>query len=158
MKVSKKSAIKICFATWFLTGTLLLWKGLRFLSVEVKFLGAKQLPLLRFAARYSRDLEQAILLLIATALIVGFIKGRIALRGVVNRTIARMNDKVQLQSVFAPRELILIGFMIALGVSMRFLPIPIDVRGFVDVAIGSGLMNGAMLFLRKLIYDKAGQS
>jgi hypothetical protein len=38
--------------------------------------------------------------------------------------------------------------MMMLGMIFRYLPIPIDVRGFIDLAIGSALMNGAMLYFR----------
>jgi hypothetical protein len=38
--------------------------------------------------------------------------------------------------------------MMALGLVFRFLPIPIDLRGLIDVAIGSALINGAMLYFR----------
>jgi hypothetical protein len=38
--------------------------------------------------------------------------------------------------------------MVLLGLVIRFLPIPIDARGLVDVAIGSALINGAMLYFR----------
>jgi hypothetical protein len=38
--------------------------------------------------------------------------------------------------------------MILLGLSMRFMPILIDVRGVIDVAIGFALLNGSMLYFR----------
>jgi hypothetical protein len=40
----------------------------------------------------------------------------------------------------------LIGAMVGLGVTLRFLPIPVDLRGFIDTAVGSALVNGAMLY------------
>ena len=152
MEVEKKNAVKICSLIWFGTGVFLMWKGLQLLSS----LENAKAPLLHFAAKYSSSFDQAVLLLIATALIIGFLKGRVALRHVVNRSISRMQEKVDLKNLFALRDLCLIGFMILLGLSLRFLPITNDVRGFIDVVIGSGLLNGAMLFIRKLIYDKAG--
>ncbi|GAB5410926.1 MAG: hypothetical protein ChlgKO_00400 [Chlamydiales bacterium] len=151
MEVEKKNAIKLCSLIWFGTGVFLMWKGLHLLSS----LENTKAPLLRFAAKYSSSFDQAVLLLIATALILGFLKGRVALRDVVNRTISRMQEKVALKNLFALRDLCLNAFMVVLGLLIRFLPITNDVRGFIDVVIGSGLMNGAMLFVRKLIYDKA---
>ena len=152
MEVEKKNAVKICSLIWFGTGVFLMWKGLQLLSS----LENAKAPLLHFAAKYSSSFDQAVLLLIATALIIGFLKGRVALRHVVNRSISRMQEKVDLKNLFALRDLCLMGGMILLGLSLRFLPITNDVLRFIDVVIGSGLLNGAMLFIRKLIYDKAG--
>lgn len=155
MEVGKKNAIKLCSAIWFVVGSFLLWKGLFLLAGNLQLLEMKSLPILRFVARYTRDLEQSVMTLIAAGLLLGFIKGRLALKRVVKRTTDRMRERVALRDLFARRDFILIGFMMLLGMSMRFLPIPIDVRGFVDVVVGSGLINGAMLFVRQLIYDKA---
>ena len=38
--------------------------------------------------------------------------------------------------------------MVFLGISMRFLPLAQDIRGFVDLTIGAALMNGALLYFR----------
>jgi hypothetical protein len=43
---------------------------------------------------------------------------------------------------------LLIGSMILLGISLKWLPIAPEVRGVVDVAVGSSLINGSLQYLR----------
>jgi len=89
--------------------------------------------------------------LIAAGLLVGFIKGRFILSKTVKRVALRISSlplPIRVSSVYAPSYFILIGAMIALGMTLRFLPIPIDLRGFIDTAVGSALINGAMLYFR----------
>jgi len=50
-----------------------------------------------------------------------------------------------------------------LGMGIRYFGVPVDVRGLIDVAVGSALINGAMLYFRvgvqkKIICDKASPS
>jgi hypothetical protein len=42
----------------------------------------------------------------------------------------------------------LMGIMILLGLSMKWLGLPIEIRGTIDVAIGSALMNGGIAYFR----------
>jgi hypothetical protein len=46
---------------------------------------------------------------------------------------------------------ILLCLMMMLGMMFRFLPIAVDIRGGIDVAIGSALINGAMLYFRQIL-------
>lgn len=102
--------------------------------------------------------EQAATTFIAIGLIVGFLKGRFVLSKTVKRVVARILSlplPIQIKKVYAPSYWILIGSMMALGMLFRFLPIPIDAKGMIDLAIGSALINGAMLYFRaaRATYD-----
>ena len=85
------------------------------------------------------------------ALLVGFAKGRFVFAKTVWRVVSRIQAlslPIRFSQVYTKSYWILIGAMMMLGLTFRFLPIPLDARGFVDVAIGSALINGAMLYFR----------
>jgi hypothetical protein len=42
----------------------------------------------------------------------------------------------------------IIASMMFMGMAMRFVPISADIKGIVDVAVGSALINGAMQYFR----------
>ena len=132
---------------WFGAGFSLLYKGIHFIADGVRTAGT-----LTFHFREAfGSAESAGSVFIGIALIIGFLKGRFVLSKTVRRTSLRIQSlplPISLFSVYPPAYWVLIASMIGLGLSLRFLPIPIDVRGLIDVAIGSALLNGAMLYFR----------
>jgi len=44
--------------------------------------------------------------------------------------------------------------MLSLGLIVKWAPVPYDVRGLVDVAIGSALTNGSAFYFRHLAMKK----
>jgi hypothetical protein len=132
---------------WLAVGTLLLYKGLRLISEATETAGSLCFQM----QNISGSPQKSGTLFIAAALLVGFLKGRFILSKTVNRVTTRITSlslPIQFKSVYAPSYWILIGGMMALGMTLRFVPIPVDVRGFVDTAIGAALINGAMLYFR----------
>lgn len=119
---------------WFVAGVFLLYKGIHFIA-------SAQLA------------EETATWLMMAALVVGFLKGRFVLSKTVKRVVDRIQSlplPIRLWNAYAPSYWILIGSMVLLGMSFRFLPIPLQYRGMVDVAIGSALVNGAMLYFRAI--------
>lgn len=119
---------------WFAIGIFLLNKGLRFIAEGV-----------------ANSSSQAGMALIAVALFIGFLKGRIVLAKTVKRLVSRilaLQAPIRFADVYPRSYFLLIAGMVGLGALLRFLPISIEARGFVDVAIGSALINGAMLYFR----------
>jgi hypothetical protein len=87
------------------------------------------------------------------ALFVGFLKGRFIFTKTVGRITRRIHSlpsPISFRTVYPPAYWILIGSMMGLGMAMKHLPISLDIRGFVDVAVGSALMNGSLLYFRSL--------
>lgn len=124
-------------------GIFLLYKGLNFISQ------ATLLPN-TLCSRF-QDPQQAGTLFIAAGLLVGFLKGRFVLSKSVKRVVTRIASlplPIRMKDAYARSYWFLIGGMMMLGMVFRFLPIPIDARGIIDVAIGSALINGAMLYFR----------
>lgn len=118
---------------WFVIGSRLLYKGLQFLSETPR--------------------EMATLLL-AIGLLIGFFKGRFVFVKSVRKTVLRIVSlplPIRLKDVYVPSYYILILAMMGLGIALRFLPISSAARGTIDVAIGSALLNGALLYFRSAI-------
>jgi hypothetical protein len=135
MKISHRQAVVLSGVIWFAIGLMLLAKGLKFLVLGGQVPGK----------------EQLVLFLIVGALIVGFLKGRFVLAKTVKRVVGRIETKPNpfpFSGLYPVSYYLLILGMVLLGVSMRFLPIAVEIRGAIDVAIGSALMNGALAYFR----------
>lgn len=127
-----RSWIAVSGFTWFLIGASLLFKGLELIAQAA-------LP------------QKTATSLIALGLLVGFLKGRFVLSKTVRRVVTRIASlpaPIRFKDAYAPSYWILIAGMTSLGMLFRFLPIPIDIRGTIDVTIGSALINGAVLYFR----------
>ena len=95
--------------------------------------------------------EQAATAMITFSLLMGLIKGRFVLSKTVRRVVVRiasLEPPIRFKDAYAPWYWAVIAFMIALGMSLKYLPIPIDIRGVIDVAVGSALINGAFLYFK----------
>ena len=132
---------------WLAAGISLMHKGLKFVA------DASYLPdafCVRFQERFG-SIQAAGTALVAVALLLGFLKGRFVLVKTVRRVSFRIQSlplPIKITSLYTPSYLILLGSMMALGFLVRFISMPMDIRGFIDVAIGSALINGAMLYFQ----------
>ncbi len=124
--------IAISGLIWLGIGMMLLYKGLHLIA-------------------QSDIQEKMATLWVAIGLLIGFFKGRFILAKTVRRVVLRiisLNLPIRLNEVYAPAYFLLIGGMMGLGVLFRFLPILQEFRGMIDIAIGSALVNGAILYFR----------
>lgn len=140
---------------WFFVGCSLLYKGLH-LVTQAAF---QEGSLCDRMKGFFGSPQQSATALMGLGLLVGFIKGRFILAKTVRRVVGRIASlplPIRIHEAYSPSYWLLIGLMIVLGMSLRFLPIPIDVRGTIDVAIGSALINGALLYFRavRVIYTE----
>ena len=143
-------------------GALLIYKG-RTLLVQAGdqiMLGDRaHLPLFSLFEKFTSDVRQASLFMVMFAFLIGYMKGRFVLRKPalrISRRIRSFEGKIPLRRLYTVGYLCLIGGMMGLGMTMRFLPIPVDVRGFIDFTIGIALLSGALQFA--LIQSKAVRS
>ena len=139
--------IAISGFTWFLMGIFLLYKGLHLIT-QAAFLPDSLCYKMR---NLFGSAQHAATALMALGLVIGFFKGRFVLSKTVKRVVFRIASlplPIRLKDAYSRSYWILIGSMMALGMFFRFLPIPIDIRGAIDLAIGSALVNGAMLYFR----------
>lgn len=138
---------------WFLMGAFLIYKGLHLIT-QAAFQSGSLCQ--KLSATFGSP-QQAATFFIAIGLLGGFFKGRFVLVKTVRRVVSRIASlplPIRLKDAYSASYWILIGSMVALGMSFRFLPIPIDIRGTIDVLIGSALINGATLYFQaaKAIY------
>jgi len=132
---------------WFVIGLGLLYKGLHLIT-EAAF----KTDSLCYQMRSTfGSAQQSATFFVAIGLLIGFFKGRFVLSKTVRRVVTRISTlplPIRLKDAYSKSYWILIGSMVALGMTFRFLPIPTDIRGVIDLAIGSALINGAMLYFR----------
>jgi len=156
MKFSQTQWIVFSGALWLFVGILLLTKGLGLIILTVHFPNLSSAFFSTMASKIaSRD--QAALLFVTIGLLVGFMKGRFVLSKTVERVVLRIvsfPNPVAFKDVYTKQYYLLIGGMMSLGMLLKWIPIPPDVKGFIDVAIGSALINGAVLYFRHAITIK----
>ncbi len=90
-------------------------------------------------------------LLIAIAIIIGFAKGRFVLQKAALRSherIAKLENPTTLSQLYTRSNILLIAFMMGLGMLMKSLNLPNEIRGFIDTAVGCALMQGSLAYFR----------
>jgi hypothetical protein len=153
MILSKRIWLIISGITWFGIGVMLLTKGLRLITTAA-VQAAVDAPLIKYLQTFAVTRQQGALIIICFGLLVGFVKGRTVLAKTVNRIAARINshpEGLTMTQAYDQKYWILLCLMMMLGMMFRFLPIAVDIRGGIDVAIGSALINGAMLYFRQIL-------
>lgn len=138
---------------WMGVGLWLLPLGLNLLltSIQHQTVETAYYPLIGSLVPYMGGWEQTVLVLVALGLIIGHFKGRYVLgksakRGV--ERIAAFPNPTSFANIYSPKYLILLAGMVALGISIKVFGLPNDIRGFIDVAIGAALINGALIYFR----------
>ncbi len=109
--------------------------------------------IVHFFNRFVSQTSHAVIITVTIALMIGYFKGKMVLAKSVKRQIKRVDslpNPASLRHLFSKAYYLLIASMILLGISLRYLPIHSATRGFVDLAIGSALINGAMLYFREI--------
>jgi hypothetical protein len=151
MHLSKTAWIVISGVIWLIVGIGLLTLGLNLIIFKAQLDPTDTLSLIAKLAPLTGGREQAALVIVAAGLILGFIKGRYVLGKTVKRVAERifsLSYPIRFSQVYHKSYLLLIGCMIFLGLLMKWTGLPLEIRGTVDVAIGSALMNGAMAYFR----------
>lgn len=149
MKLSPMTCVIFSGLVWFLIGVFLLTKGLNLIILTTHF----SMPnvLLDFLTKYVKDIEQAALVLISIGLFLGFFKARVVFHKTVRRVVQRIFSlpaPIPVSKMYKKSYYFLILGMMGLGMGLKFCKIPGDVLGLIDVAIGSALLNGAVLYFR----------
>lgn len=154
LKMSHKTLIIFSGLIWLAVGCFLLPLGLNFLLQAVQnthLQAGYHYPLLDFFTSFTSNVENAVVVLIAIGMLIGYSKGRYVLGKSAQNGVRRIRsfpNPMELKNVYSPKYYILLGLMIGLGISMKYLGIPADIRGVIDVAIGGALINGAMIYFR----------
>lgn len=157
MRFKHRTLIILAGLVWVAIGALLLSLGIHFILEALRHPELAYIPgrfsVLAFFDRYVSDRANAVILVVTVALMIGYFKGKMVLSKSVHRQIRRIESLPNpgpLKHLYSKGYYMLIAGMILLGVSLRFWPITVDTRGAIDLAIGSALINGAMLYFRVL--------
>jgi hypothetical protein len=141
----------------FLSGVLWLAVGSLLFSKGVVLLQSLLVPGITtgfFHASFFGSLSSQVkvqLILIA-GLWIGFIKGNFVLRRSANRVlnhIVNQEEPIQLKNLYPKSYLILLGCMCAMGMSLKWIPINPDVKGLIDITVGTALIIGSWHYFKK---------
>lgn len=128
--MAKRITILLSGLFWLVGGFFLMRKGL-FLTVHAG--------------------EQVSLIFVAAALIVGYLKGKFVLAKTARRMlqhILTLPTPLPWRRIYPFSYFLLIAAMFGMAALLNILPIPPQFRGFIDIAIGSALINGSMIYFR----------
>lgn len=156
MRIGHVAGICLSGALWLIIGCFLTFKGVVFLGLTI--ISEKLDPMMGILMQISPSRERAGMILIFSALVVGLFKGRVVLAKTVMRQVKRLlmiAHPLHVRDLFPMSYLAIILSMMLLGMSLKFLPITQDIRGFVDLAVGSALINGAFLYFKQALLLKA---
>lgn len=153
MKKSAQFWIVCSGVIWFAVGIFLLLIGVKrvvFSSIE----GASHSALFAEMAKMLKSRERSALILVTAGLLLGFMKGRFVLSKTVIRVVGRIRtlpEPIGFFDVYSLGYFALIASMMFLGMMMRWLSVPSDIHGVIDIGVGSALMNGAMFYFRSVL-------
>lgn len=147
LKLSHANLIFISGAIWMAIGAFLLQLGLSLL-VEPP---PGNYPLLAFFAQFTRGSGEAAMAIVAIALSLGFLKGKFVLRKSAVKGVQRIcsfPNPTALSSIYSGKYYILLFAMMLLGMSIKYSGMSPDIRGAIDVIVGSALISGAVCYFR----------
>ncbi len=153
LRVRHPLLIAISGLIWLGIGIMLLSMGTNFLIASA--LDANQTlyhPFLQFLAKFTGSLEQSMMVILALGLGVGLLKGRLIFSKTVNRSVKRilsLPNPTSILNIYEKKYYFLLLGMVLLGFLARLTPQ--DIRGFIDVAVGAALIQGAILYFRQAI-------
>lgn len=137
---------------WFVIGLGLMSLGMHFLIGAMTALndGTEKLyPIVQSMSLFLGGEEMTALLFILCGCCAGYLKGAVVLSKAVLRGVSHiraLSEPAPLSRIYPARYYLLLVLMMGLGFLAKLLPL--DLRGFVDVAIGSALIHGGIQYFR----------
>lgn len=160
-KASHRTLIFVAGFIWMLIGVSLLTFGMTLVIRAFPNVAPDlHFSLLRGLSSLWNTQEQAIICLLSLSLFVGYLKGNFVLSKSAKKQMNRIlsfSPPVSILNIYSPAYYILIAGMMGLGMSMKFLPISMDTRGAIDIAIGAALIRGAFVYFRFLYSNPVEQ-
>lgn len=150
--LSRRTLCIIAGSIWLLAGANLLFLGARFLidSAATPSHAGSNLPLLHAVMEWMPQESFAVPFLACIGVMIGCLKGRMVLRRAACREVERifaLPQPVSIFELYSVRGAIVLGVMFCLGFLLKFLNLPLDIRGVIDVAIGIALILGSAHYL-----------
>ncbi len=138
---------------WLALGVFLLWRGVSLVvgACEVESDGFH--PFVDALSLALGSVQKVALLLMSLGLILGYFKGRFVLTRTAERTIARINSlpkRARISQVYGRGSILLMVLMMGMGMTLRALGAPEELRGFILVAVGCALLYGSTTIFRAI--------
>ncbi len=149
IKLSHSTMIFLSGAIWMGIGIFLLQLGLNLLFTQ--FIDIQSTTPLINSLKGLFNHQEAAILITSIALYLGFLKGKHVLTKAANKGIDRtlsLPNPAPLHQIYSLKYYLLLGIMILLGISIKYFGLPNDIRGAIDITIGSALINGAVHYFR----------
>lgn len=153
-KYRASTLIAFSGAIWLGAGLYLMSLGLNFLVESLTLAHHGQIGPLLSLLNPAASFDQAIVLIVTLGLSIGFVKGKFILAKTVRKTVERVLElraPIPFWKIYSVKYCLLLGLMMLLGISFKLLGFSLDVRGLIDVAIGSALINGSMHYFRQAL-------
>jgi len=154
MNMSHRSLIIFSGCLWVAIGMFLMPTGLFFLTEVISgksHVVMTDYPLISFLTHHMGSMEYAIILLLACGLFIGSLKAKLVLSKVVLKGVTRIlsfPNPTAFTNIYGVKYLILIGGMMMLGMGMKVFQVPKDIRGVIDLAVGSALITAGFAYFR----------
>lgn len=150
-KVSHTTLIVLSGIIWLIVGCALLSLGINILieSTLQDYMASSSKPIVNFFSTFTANQESAVLILLTICLFIGYMKGRYVLGKSALKGVARIltfPNPTHIKNIYSAKYYILLSGMGLLGILVKLFPT--DIRGAVDVTIGSALINGAIIYFR----------
>ncbi len=153
-KFSHRNLIYLSGFIWMMIGLLLLRMGSSLLWNGGQSLPEEKwqfLPLATFLAPYMGGIQIALIFLAFVGLFIGYFKGKFVLSKSAHRVVNRIKsypNPTSLANIYSPGYYVLLTMMMSLGMVIKYLNIPNDIRGCLDIAIGLALLIGSLVYFR----------
>lgn len=154
VKLRHATLVMISGLVWLAVGCFLLPLGLKLLvesAYHAPLTTGNPYPFIESLAPYLGGVQEAALFIIVMGLFIGYSKGKYVLGKSVKRSVTRIKsfpNPTSLANLYSKGYYLLFGSMVLLGMSIKWLGLSNDIRGAIDVAVGSALINGAVQYFR----------
>lgn len=152
MKFEKHSLISIVGMVWFIVGIFLLFSGLKLIFFTGLIKGQSFTPIISVIMyAFTGAIIPTMIVIVFLGLLLGYAKSKWAFVRVIRKTVQRiypMPGLVRISNLYRLHEILLIFAVIALSRIVQFIHLPLDIQGVVNIAIGSALINGAVVYFR----------
>lgn len=155
MQVSHRTLLILSGMIWLAVGIFLTQLGVNLLSEILNPNSMTKTAFIYSLAGWMGGLDQAFFCLVMIALVVGFAKGKFILAKSAQKGVERiqqMPNPSPITKIYNARYYILLGGMMGLGMIIKVLGVPNDIRGPIDLAIGFALLNGSKVYFRQAFF------
>ena len=153
-KLNHSKLLAVSGFIWLCIGAMLLKLGINFILfgwTAARFSEEGYSSFFPYLSQSLGSHENACILLVALGVLIGYVKGNMVMKKAAQRSYARISElpnPAPLFSIYSRANYIILAIMMGLGLTMKFLDVAYDVRGFVDTAVGIALIQGAVHFFR----------